>query len=345
MPSALQSASDILAALGAGLWDKFSEVFLAPGSVFSLASLAMAFAVAVVFISLQRRPGKRWVRPRVLLRAFFPRRILRGASTRADFGLFLFNNMVAGVLFGGMFLSATLLSKGAHGGLTQLLGPRTTELASPGLGVAILTITAFLAYEFGYWFDHYLKHKVPLLWEFHKVHHTAEHLTPLTNFRMHPVDSVLFGNILAVTIGTTHGLATYAIGQDIAAFTISGANVILVAFLFLVLHLQHTHLWIAFTGVWGRLFVSPAHHQLHHSDNPAHFGGNFGSCLAIWDWMFGTLRVPTRARERLSFGVAPVSPAQHSVTGILITPFAAAAAIVFDSLRRLPFARPVSRLY
>ena len=54
-------------------------------------------------------------------------------------------------------------------------------------------------------------------------------------------------------------------------------------------HLQHSHMWIAFRGMLGRIFVSPAHHQVHHSDNPKHFDKNFGSCLALWDWMFGTL--------------------------------------------------------
>ena len=45
-----------------------------------------------------------------------------------------------------------------------------------------------------------------MLWDFHKVHHTAEVLSPLTNFRMHPVDSVVFGNILAIFLGVTGGV-------------------------------------------------------------------------------------------------------------------------------------------
>jgi hypothetical protein len=38
----------------------------------------------------------------------------------------------------------------------------------------------------------------------------------------------------------------------------------------------------------------PAHHHVHHSANPKHFNKNFGSCLALWDWMFGTLYVPEK---------------------------------------------------
>jgi sterol desaturase/sphingolipid hydroxylase (fatty acid hydroxylase superfamily) len=78
--------------------------------------------------------------------------------------------------------------------------------------------------------------------------------------------------------------------------------------------------WIAFTGLWGRLFLSPAHHQIHHSTNPIHFDKNLGSCLGIWDWLFGTLYVPGRTREKLRFGVEPKSQDAHTATGGLVTP-------------------------
>jgi sterol desaturase/sphingolipid hydroxylase (fatty acid hydroxylase superfamily) len=44
------------------------------------------------------------------------------------------------------------------------------------------------------------------------------------------------------------------------------------------MHLQHSQIWTTFTGVLGRIFVNPAHHQIHHSDNPKHYNG---SCLAL----------------------------------------------------------------
>jgi len=37
---------------------------------------------------------------------------------------------------------------------------------------------------------------VPFLWEFHKVHHSANVLTPITAFRVHPVDTWLFANMI-----------------------------------------------------------------------------------------------------------------------------------------------------
>jgi sterol desaturase/sphingolipid hydroxylase (fatty acid hydroxylase superfamily) len=71
--------------------------------------------------------------------------------------------------------------------------------------------------------------------------------------------------------------------------------------------------------------MSPAHHQIHHSRNPAHFNKNLGSCLAVWDWMFGTLYIPAAENERLEFGVEPDREHAHTIRGELIAPFIRAA--------------------
>jgi hypothetical protein len=98
--------------------------------------------------------------------------------------------------------------------------------------------------------------------------------------------------------------------------------------------LQHSQLWISFPGLWGRLFMSPAHHQVHHSSNPDHFNKNLGSCLAVWDWMFGTLYVPGRAAEKLSFGVDPDNAEVHTITGCYVTPVGRALSHVAAMLRK-----------
>ena len=115
---------------------------------------------------------------------------------------------------------------------------------------------------------------------------------------MHPVCTWVFTNILAVSAAVANGLGNYIFGET--AYQLSDTNIILV--LFIHAYVQHSHMWIAFRGVLGRIFVSPAHHQVHHWANPKHFNKNFGSCLALWDWMFGTLYAPEKTREPLTFG-------------------------------------------
>ena len=69
-----------------------------------------------------------------------------------------------------------------------------------------------------------------------------------------------------------------------------------------------------------------AHHQLHHSDDPAHHDSNYGSCLAVWDWIFGTLVMPERRRPALTFGAGPHLRGNHTLVGLLAAPFGAALA-------------------
>jgi len=298
---------------------KLLKLLLSPGSSFSLASLFSALCIAILFLGLGRR-GKKQIRIKVLLRALFPRRLMLSPSSRADVGFFLFNSVLAGVLFGWAILSYHLVSNVVNDFLVGTFGARPPTSLSELSAACLLTVALFLAYDLGYWLDHLLSHRIPVLWEFHKVHHTAEVLSPLTNFRVHPVDTVVFYNIIALTMGLTGGLVNYGFGQAIDQFTFANSNILTLAFTYLVVHLQHTHLWIAFTGVWGRLFLSPAHHQIHHSVDPTHFNKNLGSCLGVWDWLFGTLYVPARKREKLRFGIEPKVGNPHTFTEGLIAP-------------------------
>ena len=253
-------------------------------------------------------------------------------SMRADIGYFAFNVFVYGLIFGWAVISYKFLSGLVSDSLTAAFGavaPTSYEFTAR----VIITLALFLAYEFGYWLDHYLKHRVPALWELHKVHHSANVLTPLTVFRIHPLDGVIFANILAVSLGVTNGVANYLFGKPITFFSIDDTNILLVLFVHVYVHLQHTHLWIAFTGLAGRVFLSPAHHQIHHSNNPVHFDKNLGSCLAIWDWLFGTLYVPAKQPEPLSFGVKVGEADMHSFGELAVAPMQRAAAHVAQSLR------------
>jgi sterol desaturase/sphingolipid hydroxylase (fatty acid hydroxylase superfamily) len=86
-------------------------------------------------------------------------------------------------------------------------------------------------------------------------------------------------------------------------------------------NLQHSHLWVGFGPGWGKWIIGPAHHQIHHSADPAHFDSNFGSVLTVFDRMFGTFRMPAQQRERLTFGVHDDEPNPHGWRAALFAPF------------------------
>ena len=294
------------------------------GAKLSLTSLACALLISAGFFVWQRIKRGRRVRLRTIWRALFPRRILRHPSNQADIGYLFFSMFVFGLAFGWAVLSYQFVTNGIIAGLVALFGPATPSALPMIVSRGVITLMLFLAYELGYWFNHWLSHKVPFLWEFHKVHHTAEVLTPLTNFRVHPVYMVIFANILALSTAIANGFGHYWFGDTTYQYALNDTNIILVLFIHAYVHLQHSHMWIAFRGVLGRIFISPAHHQVHHSDNPAHFNTNYGSCLALWDWLFGTLYVPAREREVHRFGV-PGHTDAHTVKAEMLRPFAEAA--------------------
>lgn len=273
---------------------------------------------------------------RDLVRALVPNRWLDTASGRADLGLAAFNLFLFGAMFGWAVISGQVVSSGVARALAAIFGTIEPLLVPEAAAVAIMTVVLFLAYELAYWLDHYLAHRIPFLWEFHKVHHSAETLSPLTNARVHPVDTIVYYNITAVVMGIVGGLAYWLLGRSVPAYTLWSTNAIAFLFGYTTAHLHHSDMWIAFTGWWGRLLISPAHHQIHHSTNPIHFDKNLGGSLAIFDWMFGTLHVPAAKREHLTFGIEPQAVSPHSLEGVTIAPFRNAAALATPPAEPLP---------
>jgi sterol desaturase/sphingolipid hydroxylase (fatty acid hydroxylase superfamily) len=317
------------------LWSRFSKLFFSLDSIFSLTSLLCALCLSALFLALRLSRRGRRIRLRTLVRGLFPAHIVKSRSNWADIGYLYFYVFVFSLLLGWAILSYQFLTNAIIDGLVLAFGQPSRTTLPEWLARSIITAMLFLAYELGYWINHYLSHRVAFLWEFHKVHHSATVLTPLTVFRVHPVYMCIFVNILAIATAIASGAANYLFGNTAYQYAVSDTNIILVAFIHTWGHLQHSHMWISFTGTLGRLFLSPAHHQVHHSTNPIHFNKNMGSCLAVWDWMFGTLYVPNKERERFGFGVEPDRPHAHTIRGELLAPFYLAGARLGSALLRL----------
>ena len=301
-----------------------ASLLLAPASDLSIGSLLVALLIATLWLSRRHHAARRKVRLKALARLLFPKRWRSARSAGLDLKLFLLNTFVFGSILAGAVVSHRLVAGGTRSLLDMVATPGPAAIGDFA-ATLLLTVSLFLAYELSYWVHHYLSHTIPALWEMHKVHHSAEVLTPLTNSRVHPIEGVIFLNCMALFLGVTEASVTWALGHPVQPLTIGNANLIVVVFTYLLAHLHHTHVWIPLTGVWGRLIISPAHHQIHHSANPIHFNKNMGSVLAVFDWLFGTLHVPERKRERLVFGLGAEDVTEHSVTQELLRPVTALA--------------------
>jgi sterol desaturase/sphingolipid hydroxylase (fatty acid hydroxylase superfamily) len=254
-------------------------------------------------------------------------------SARADYRLYFANALVLPALFGVLLFNA----KHVVHWLDALFGGSTAAASADASIVSrvAFTLVFFVAYDLGRFVAHSLLHDVPVLWEFHKVHHSAETLNPITTFRAHPVDLAVMAWVPALTTGVATWLFTKVTAVPVSFYTFLGLHVLVFAFNLIGI-LRHTHVWLHFGPVWGKWFISPAHHQLHHSCEAEHVGGvNRGFELALWDRLYGTLYVPGR-KTPFRMGLGDGTEAEwHNVRRMYVMPFTLARERIKAGTRRL----------
>ncbi|MFK8029429.1 MAG: sterol desaturase family protein [Gammaproteobacteria bacterium] len=245
---------------------------------------------------------------RKLVSYLFPKSIYTHRSTRQDVFYIMSFPLIAGLIFKPAlaFGTAAVTYQVVFGALELAGGsPTPYQPASPAMILMLtiaFTLLSAMAADLMFYFHHLLLHKIPFLWEFHKVHHSAEVPTPLTDYRAHPLEILTYGTAKGLGLGTVQGLFNYATGNHISVYTILGINALMFGYYAMGYALRHSHIWISYGPVLNHVFISPAQHQIHHSVDKIHWDKNFGGLFAIWDWAFGTLYVP-KAREELTFGL------------------------------------------
>lgn len=183
--------------------------------------------------------------------------------------------------------------------------------------VLLYTLTLFIVGDFSRYWLHRLLHTVLFLWKIHQVHHSAEVLNPLTFYRVHPIENMLFGLRYGVIWGLTTGVFIYLFGANIGLVQIVGANIFVFTFGVLGANLRHSHIPLRYGDFFEKIFISPYQHQLHHSVTYTH--KNFGGTLSIWDFMFKTLHIE-KTRVNIEYGTKENS-SFNTVTQMLLKPF------------------------
>lgn len=166
--------------------------------------------------------------------------------------------------------------------------------------VILYTLTLFIVSDFTRYWIHRLMHTIPFLWEFHKVHHSAKVLNPLTFYRVHPIENILFGFRYSLAIGVTTGVFLYLFGAKISIVEVIGANIFIFVFSLLGANLRHSHIKFAYPKFCEYIFISPKQHQIHHSRK--FFDKNYGGYLAIWDFIFRSHKLSKEVKI-LKFGL------------------------------------------
>lgn len=153
---------------------------------------------------------------------------------------------------------------------------------------ALQVLVYLIASDFLQWCVHNLLHRVPFLWQFHKVHHSIHTMDWIGSFRFHWMELVVYKSLLYVPL--------LFLGGD------GGPLLFVAVFSTFWQHFNHSNLDLGL-GPLGYVFNSPRMHLWHHDASSE--GGtakNLGIVLSLWDWLFGTAYWPrNRAPERIGY--------------------------------------------
>ena len=266
----------------------------------------------------------------------FSGKIYRSETFKQDLVYFFIN----AVLFYGIILqflfSVHEFSNFAFTNIVSLFGANQQPVVTSFTHLIIFTAIFVLIMDICVFLVHYLQHRIPILWNFHQVHHSAEDLNPMTLFRMHPVDLILTTLTVSLVTGLAIGMLFYMTGEEPAQISILGINIVVFLFYLGGYNLRHSHIWLSYPQWLSKILISPAQHQIHHSRDPKHFDKNMGLIFAFWDRILNTLYVP-KGFEKLEFGINDAQPNPfRSVTQMYLLPFQWSWQLIKPNLANLP---------
>ncbi len=281
--------------LHAEIWPWFD-----PGSRLFYGNVIVAAVIALIFLMYsKKRRINEILNPKVLNSYWL------NPSAMMDYQIFIINGLIKVFLFAPVLGLSFLISKYTVKSLF-FLSPDFTVLNANLFVIVLVTVLVFIWDDFLRFIHHYFMHKVSFLWELHKTHHSAAVLTPITLYRIHPLESLIATFRNAISLGVASGFLMFLFSGQMNLLTLLGVNIFAFVFNLVMGNLRHSHIDLSF-GFLENILISPKQHQIHHSNQPEHFNKNFGVALSIWDRLFKTL-VLSKGQKISAFGVHGVNP-------------------------------------
>lgn len=217
------------------------------------------------------------------LEALLPRRYAWPLVGRKGFWLdlfyVLFNDVLVWLL--GLFALTYTIEAFVKYTAARLGVPTLTPLDISVLPFWVQLVIVFVLVDFCEWLAHYLLHRFDVLWQFHKIHHSAETLGFASSRRFHVGEYLTFKPLLYIPFAVVNFPAEHYVMMDVTIGTAWGL---------------FTHCNIKMPFGWINYVVNnPETHYWHHAKNwPASFryGVNFASVLNLWDLLFRCYHAP-----------------------------------------------------
>jgi len=269
------------------------------------------------------------------LNYIFNKKTWLSKSAKIDYSMLFFNSFVKVLLIGPYLAFGLYLAFYTDDFLARSFGYERFALGTTQT-LILYTLTITLLGDFTTYVIHYLMHRFEFLWEFHKIHHAATTLNPVTQYRIHPVELILVNIKETLVFGLVMGIFDYLSAHQVETITYLGINIFSFLFMFFGANLRHSSVKLKYFNFMEYVFMSPYQHQIHHSNRPEHFDRNMGSKLAIWDWMFGTL-LRSREVNKITFGISEEEDLQkkyESFSNNLFLPFVGIYKAIADKISR-----------
>ncbi len=153
-------------------------------------------------------------------------------------------------------------------------------------------VLSLILLDMAIYFQHWASHKIPMLWMFHKVHHSDVDIDVTTAIRFHPIEiglSMLYKIILIFIIGPA--AATVMLFEMIlnGCAMFNHANIALPKWLDSIVRI---------------FLVTPDMHRIHHSKIKQETDSNYGFSISLWDRVFGTyIAQPKMGHDLMNIGL------------------------------------------
>lgn len=242
-----------------------------------------------------------------VLEIIAPKRALTSSKKKRwtnNLAILVVNSLVLRVLFPSATVGFAILASNNQWGLLNL-----NLFSAVPLWMKCVIAIVFL--DFVIWLQHFLFHRIPILWRVHRVHHADVDIDLSTGLRFHPLEIVLSMLIKAAAIFLIGIPALSALIFEVVLNATSMFN--------------HSNIRLTqkLDNKLRILVVTPDMHRVHHSWLKPETNSNFGFNLPVWDKLFGTYTAqPAAGHNKMTIGLTQFrSDKDNRFDQLLIQPF------------------------
>ena len=199
-----------------------------------------------------------------------------------NWGIVILDSLVVRLLFPAAAVGAAIdAAANGWGGLNLVAWPAWLECL---LAILVLDLLIYA--------QHVASHKVPILWQVHRVHHSDRDVDVTTAIRFHPIEIALS---MALKIGAVYVLGAPALAVLLFEVILNGCAMF-----------NHANIQIPqkIDRYLRILLVTPDMHRIHHSVRHRETDANYGFNVPWWDRLFGTyIAQPKDGHDAMKLGL------------------------------------------